>query len=93
MNATDVLELYWDGTLPVDPIKIAEKVGIKLYDKNINNDLGGYIHNKITPEIHVNNKLNETCKRFAIAHMLGHFFLGHDINIEQDDNDYGKGEL
>lgn len=80
MNARELLEIAWDGTLPVDPIAIAKKLDIEV-GKFANDELGdisGLVarnDGKVT--IHVSPSDATVRQRFTIAHELGHFALGH----------------
>ncbi|MEO0996944.1 MAG: ImmA/IrrE family metallo-endopeptidase [Pseudomonadota bacterium] len=78
--AKEFLSKYWDGTLPVQPKAIAEKVGIEVIpDPDLAKDgLSGkfeYVDGK--PVIRYNPSEPEVRQRFTIAHEFGHFALDH----------------
>lgn len=77
-----VREEYSLDNFPIDPAKIATRLGIPIKEvefKPYNNDRvsGGIVKEKDSYIIYVNKKDNMTRKRFTIAHELGHFFLKH----------------
>lgn len=76
-TATDILNLYWNGYLPVDPIDIARKMGVKV---NSNTSLGHSGHfcfdDNGVPTIDYNSSEPESRQRFTIAHELGHYVNG-----------------
>lgn len=64
----------------VCPVEIAHKYNIEVIeDKNLNFDIHGYgeIKQDGRGTIACNPSLTELEKRFVIAHILGHFLLGH----------------
>lgn len=79
--AHDVIAKYWDeGSLPIDPIRIAAKMGLLVMaDPN----LKGSGHYEPTasknggPLITYNPMESPERQRFTIAHELGHHVLGH----------------
>lgn len=80
-----ILEEYTDGSFPVDPVIIAQKIGIPITQvnfKKLNGDkvLGGIKKNHQKISIYVNANDSMIRKRFTIAHELGHFFLKHIDN-------------
>lgn len=81
-KAKDTIEKYSFNEFPIDPVKIALKVGIAVRDvqfKDIAEDsvCGGIIKENESIEIYVNKYDPINRKRFTIAHELGHYFLGH----------------
>ena len=74
--ASAVLEQFWDLSLPVDPIKIAQKMGISVYYSEGPDELSGF-YNDETKEIFIQEKKTSTRQRFSVAHELGHAVLGH----------------
>ena len=90
MTAKQVLDTYWNSTVPVDPVAIANKVGIKVYTaSNMPKELSGIIQkdkqsNKVI--IIVNGSHNEHRQRFTIAHELGHYFNTEEFDGQIDDS-------
>ncbi len=78
MNAQKVLDMYWNGYLPVDVLGIAEKMGFRLIDAVDDPALSGYIELKgSVPFCSYNSQEPMTRQRFTIAHEIGHYALGH----------------
>lgn len=79
--ANDILESYDISKSPVDPVIIANKLGIKVYAIKFDTFDGDKVSGAITKdetgkiEILVNENDSEDRKRFTIAHELGHYFL------------------
>jgi len=84
-RARDILREHWNGSIPVDPGKIAESLGVRVvpvgtlltpaeysgYFKRSDPELGG-------PVIRYNRNDPLVRKRFTVAHEIGHFVLGHN---------------
>ena len=78
-KAKDTIEKYSFNEFPIDPVKIALKVGIAVRDvqfKDIAEDsvCGGILKENESIEIYVNKYDPINRKRFTIAHELGHYF-------------------
>lgn len=80
--AREVLSLYWDDRLPVDPGQIAKDMGVKLYARGGPDDpyaYSGYFRLvKGEPIIEYNATDILPRRRFTVAHELGHFVLSHE---------------
>lgn len=78
---------YWDGKLPVDPVRIAARMGISTLFKEF--PAIGY-YDPFSPEgqlIVADAADSIKRRRFIVAHMLGHHVLGHgesDVTREPD---------
>ncbi len=84
MNAQKVLDVYWDGFLPVDVLGIAEKMGFNLINTVEDQAISGHIELKDgIPFCHYNSLEPITRQRFTIAHEIGHYALGHLENGKQ----------
>lgn len=71
-----VLEKFWDGVIPVDPVAIARKLGIPTVDHALPQDISGALVKTETmsyPMILVEKSEPDVRKRFTIAHELGHY--------------------
>lgn len=79
MNAKEVLSKYWDGSVPVRPIAIANKMGVKVFRQSGIAESGRIFLDEDTgkPKLVFNDDEAEVRQRFTIAHELGHFALGH----------------
>lgn len=76
--ATDILDAYWDGTLPVDVVAIARRMGAQVFSSNGLGNLSGKVALvNGTPHIYCNGADPTVRQRFTIAHEIGHLALGH----------------
>lgn len=79
--ASDALNRYWNGFLPVDPMFIAQQYGISVFAEPELNSVGAsgdcYIDSQGNPIIRYNPYEPITRQRFTIAHELGHLLMGH----------------
>lgn len=78
-TAADLLSRYWDGSIPVDPARIAQTIGIIVRPElSLTGGASGLIEQTPT-EIVIRFDATEppVRQRFTIAHELGHFALGH----------------
>jgi len=79
--AHDVLESHDIFKTPIDPVIIANNLGIKVYAENFDTYNGDKVSGAITKdengkiEILVNKSDSHERQRFTIAHELGHYFL------------------
>ncbi|MGW0043493.1 ImmA/IrrE family metallo-endopeptidase [Rhodococcus sp. NPDC003348] len=73
--AEDSLATYWDGSFPVDPFAIAEKMGIRAEMLPLEDGTSGMIvaRLKTQPKIYVELTDTPPRQRFTCAHELGHF--------------------
>lgn len=82
--ATNILEENNITETPVNVVNIAKNYDIKIYyllekkrEKNRINKLGLVRIKDGNPEIIIKPGLTPEAQQFAIAHMLGHIFMGH----------------
>jgi Zn-dependent peptidase ImmA (M78 family) len=74
--AERVLADYWDGTIPVDPARIAQSMGLRVIDAYMDADVDGAIRGdgKGKPAtIYLNAHNAATRKRFTCAHEIAHY--------------------
>lgn len=77
--ATELLRTVWapDGrpAYPIDPAKIAEALGLKVYAADLQIDVSGMLvkHPARDPEIYINGRDSKNRQRFSCAHELGHY--------------------
>lgn len=79
-TAEQLLEAHWDQSLIVQPAKIAEKAGVKVVEGGTlakDGYISSYRMMSGEPTIHYNPDEPTRRQRFAIAHSLGHWALGH----------------
>ncbi len=62
-------------SLPVDPIYIAQQLGIKVYRSDLGSGVAGLLVKRafVDPEIHLNVQDSVNRQRFTCAHELGHY--------------------
>lgn len=77
-QAADVLAAHWDGTLPIDVVAIAQKMGAQVFSSSGLGPLSGKVELVDgTPHIYCNSAEPTVRQRFTIAHEIGHLALGH----------------
>jgi Zn-dependent peptidase ImmA (M78 family) len=75
-DAEELLAAVWEGRpLPVDPIKIAQQLGVKVYKATLDEGVSGMLIKEPAkdPEIYVNSADSINRQRFTCAHELGHY--------------------
>jgi Zn-dependent peptidase ImmA (M78 family) len=74
-DAERVLADLWDDTLPVDPVRIARGLGIKVVTAHLDQDVSGALvkEPQRDPTIVLNATDSPNRTRFTCAHELGHF--------------------
>lgn len=75
--AEKVLEEHWNNTIPVNPIHIAENMGISVYSSQSIKYIGEFLYDQDKPVILFRSSGNSRQDRFTIAHELGHFVMGY----------------
>ena len=77
-KATEILNEFWDGHLPVDPAKIANRMNVPVLADTALDDSGFLMETADGGwEIHILPTEPSYRKRFTVAHELGHLCLGH----------------
>jgi hypothetical protein len=86
--AEAVLEAYWtEGTYPVDPVKIASRVGVETFAAQLGNDVFGMLVKPAGAEraqIFLDSDQPSNRFRFTAAHELGHY-VERGSRLEGDD--------
>jgi Zn-dependent peptidase ImmA (M78 family) len=74
-DAVELLDEFWDGVLPVDPVRIAKELGIEVLDVFLKRDVSGALVKKESrdPSILLNAEDSKNRKRFTCAHEIGHY--------------------
>ena len=74
MMAAKVLDQYWDDDyFPVDPYKIATKMGITVLEAKLPEEISGLYHSENSKrEIYISSSERLNRKRFTAAQVLGH---------------------
>jgi Zn-dependent peptidase ImmA (M78 family) len=87
-TAAELLRTVWapDGppAYPIDPGKIAEALGLKVYAADLQIDVSGMLVKKPArdPEIYVNGRDSKNRQRFSCAHELGHYIMRTSEEIQ-----------
>ncbi|MEO8261813.1 MAG: ImmA/IrrE family metallo-endopeptidase [Pseudolysinimonas sp.] len=80
--AETVLQQSWDSqTLPVNPIAIAQRMGIAVYEAQLPGNVSGWIAREKADgptEIYLDVDDNIRRRRFTCAHEIGHFVRRQD---------------
>lgn len=102
-NAEGVLDLHWDGSLPVDPAIIAARVGVEVFNAQLGNDVYGILQRKQGRSAQMFLDADQPVNRwrFSCAHELGHYIdrsarLDEDIEYVEkrsDDNPFSNDEI
>lgn len=73
--AEKVLSEHWNGSVPVDPARIARKMGIEVSDAQVDPDVAGAIEKRDGRPAHIylSRSDHPNRKRFTCAHEIGHF--------------------
>jgi Zn-dependent peptidase ImmA (M78 family) len=79
-EAEQLLKTVWDAVnlgsrIPVDPIRIANELGITVYDAELEDSVSGMIIREVggDPKIYLNRADHPNRSRFSCAHEIGHF--------------------
>lgn len=91
MTAQSVLAVHWDGSLPVRPEVLANRLGVGVFSRGDMPE-SGYVyldpHNQ--PRIVFNEREPLVRRRFTVAHELGHYAAGdlsHGRTLWRDTRD------
>lgn len=74
------LDQHWDGSLPIDPERVADRAGIRVIadpQLSLEGLSGKYAVEDGVPTIRYSPSEPKVRQRFTIAHELGHHALGH----------------
>lgn len=84
-----VLASHWDGGLPVNPVRIARSLGVRVVEVDDPTVSGEYRNDGRTgPTISVNGRDSALRKRFTVAHELGHHALDHGPRFRDPATNY-----
>jgi Zn-dependent peptidase ImmA (M78 family) len=75
-DAQQLLDQLRITGMPVDPIRIARALGIKVWTSDLEPNVAGVLVKKQgdAPEIYINAADHPNRQRFTVAHEVGHFF-------------------
>lgn len=80
-KADTLLDNHWDGLLPIDPVIIANRLGIRVQSRLNAPYAVRYVVEEGRPTINYNASERTPVQRFAVARALGHHALGHGTDI------------
>lgn len=88
-TAYDVLEAFDIREPPIDPIAMAQDIGIEVWASALGDDVAGLLVKKQrgAPEIYLNVNDHPNRQRFTCAHELGHFYA-RKLDGSDDDWNY-----
>ncbi|WP_125612663.1 ImmA/IrrE family metallo-endopeptidase [Specibacter cremeus] len=89
-NAQGVLDSFWDGKLPIDPVKIALDMGVEVYTAQLGDEVYGMISG--TPseaKIYLDVDQAPVRMRFTCAHEIGHY-IERSSRTTADDSEYAE---
>lgn len=77
-KAQEILDTYWDGSLPVNVNAIARRMGLEVIEDPMMTESGMIeFSSDGSATITVNSTEFGPRKNFTIAHEIGHYALGH----------------
>lgn len=85
--AERVLREQWGDSIPVDPARIARKMGIEVSDAYLDPDVAGAIEKRDGRPAHIYLSASDhpNRKRFTCAHEIGHYVKNEGGNFEYID--------
>ncbi|MDB5866530.1 MAG: hypothetical protein JWO70_4336 [Betaproteobacteria bacterium] len=92
-KAKEVLQKYWDLTLPVNVGSIAKQAGAHLILEPLEGFSGSFEYLNGKPTIRVSSTEALVRQRFTIAHELGHFVLGHPDSYRDGPDNFSSQNL
>ncbi|MDR2930624.1 MAG: ImmA/IrrE family metallo-endopeptidase [Propionibacteriaceae bacterium] len=75
-DAVRILDQYWDGRYPVDPVRIAQGIGIRVWTADLPVDVSGQLIKSETDavgNIYLNQTETAVRQHFTCAHEIGHW--------------------
>lgn len=84
--AKQILAQEWDHSLPVNPVTLADRMGIRVFSADIS-PLGGYYVEE-EKAIVINSDDSQVRQRFSVAHELGHHVLMHGSSPRSNEQKY-----
>ena len=75
-DAEAILDEYWDGTFPVDPVNIATQMGIGVWEADLPAEVSGQLVRDgvaTMGKIYLNRSESVTRRTFTCAHEIGHW--------------------
>ena len=82
-----ILSKHWNGSVPVDPIMIAKRLGADVYASPSLDSEGQLFFEDNKPIIVYRPSGNDGRDRFTIAHEVGHLVLNHGPSLRDTNMD------
>lgn len=94
-EAQRVLSEYWGDSVPVDPARVAHKMGIEVSNAYLDPDVSGAIEKRDGHPAHIylNASDHQNRQRFTCAHEIGHFVKHGDGDFEYVDYRDGTASM
>lgn len=92
-DADRILDSVWGGWIPVDPVRIARGLGIRVVDAPLDSNVSGALVKEQgqDPTIMLNAADSPNRKRFSCAHEIGHFVRRREQPEKYEYVDYRAG--
>lgn len=93
-TANDVLNVHWDGNIPVNVFSIASVMGMRLTKDNTIDCILNIKVSKGVVHVFYREIDNKEVLRFAIGHAIAHYALGHlrdGVEIKEETNNFQAG--
>lgn len=87
--ARQVLRQCWNYALPLNPVELANKLGVQIYSSPDLGELSGY-YDEEKRHIVVNANDGLLRQRFTVAHELGHHVMGHGSSPRDSTQKYSQ---
>lgn len=88
ISPADILAQYNLYSIPVNVLALASKLGIRVFEEALPEDISGILDLRNMPIIMVNQDHVRHRQRFSIAHEIGHFVLHRPRGIHVDKRTY-----
>jgi Zn-dependent peptidase ImmA (M78 family) len=88
ISPADILAHYNLYSIPVNILVLASKLGIRVFEEALPEDISGILDLRNMPIIMVNQDHVLNRQRFSIAHEIGHFLLHRPTGIHVDKKTY-----
>ena len=94
-KAHEVLERFWGDAIPVDPARIAGRMGIEVSNAYLDPDVAGAIEKRDgqPAAIYLSADDHPNRKRFTCAHEIGHFVRHGEEDFEYVDYRDGTASM
>jgi Zn-dependent peptidase ImmA (M78 family) len=88
ISPANILAQYNLYSIPIDVSTLANKLGIRVFEEALPEDISGILDLRNMPIIMINKDHVLNRQRFSIAHEIGHFLLHRPTGIHVDKRTY-----